>query len=69
MTRKSFEERVRELSAGQMKLETVFGAMLAARTSLLMEYTKLHKSMLAIVRDDDVCRRMMSAPGVGEAAS
>jgi len=65
VTRKIFEERARELNAGQVMLETVVGAMLAARTTLQTEYTKLHKSMLAIVRDDDVCRRMMTAPGVG----
>jgi transposase len=65
VTRKSFEERARELNAGQVMLETVVGAMLAARTTLQTEYTKLHKSMLAVVHDDDLCRRMMTAPGVG----
>src|SRR5260370_135238 len=25
----------------------------------------LHRSLLAIVRDDDVCRRLMTVPGVG----
>ena len=65
VTRKIFEERARELNAGQVMLETVVGAMLAARTTLQTEYTKLHKSMSAIVRDDDVCRRLMTAPGVG----
>ena len=36
-----------------------------ARAQLQTEYTKLHKKMLAIVRDDGVCRRLMTAPGVG----
>jgi transposase len=46
-------------------LETVVGAMLAARVALETEYGKLHKTMLAIVHDDNVCRRLMSVPGVG----
>jgi hypothetical protein len=37
VTRKSLEQRARELSAGQVMLETVVGAMLAARTTLQTE--------------------------------
>ena len=29
------------------------------------EYEKLHKAVLAIVREDAVCRRLMTVPGVG----
>jgi transposase len=65
VTRKSFEPRIRELSAGQAMLEQVCAAMLAARSALQAEYGKLQKEMLAIVRRDDVCRRLMTAPGVG----
>ena len=46
-------------------LETVIGAMLAAREGLLAEFMRLHRRMLAIVRADAVCRRLMTAPGVG----
>jgi transposase len=28
-----------------------------------------HRRLLAIVRDDEVCRRLMTVPGVGETAS
>lgn len=65
VTRKSFEPRVRELCAGQTMLEQVGSAMLAARSTLQAEYSKLHKEMLMIVRKDEVCRRLMTAPGVG----
>src|SRR6201993_3114549 len=65
VTRRNFEERARELSAGQTMLETVVGAMLMARAALQTEYAKLHKTMLAIVHDDKICRRLMSVPGVG----
>src|SRR3954470_24438243 len=30
-----------------------------------VEFGKLHRAMLAIVRGDAVCRRLMTAPGVG----
>lgn len=65
VTRKTFEPRVRELCAGQTMLENICAAMLAARSSLQAEYGKLHKEMLAIVRQDDVCRRLMTTPSVG----
>lgn len=65
VTRKVFDARVRELCAGQAMLEQIAEAMLAARAALRTEYSKLHKAMLAIVRADAVCRRLMTAPGVG----
>src|SRR5215831_15012649 len=40
-------------------------AMLSARATLQAEYEKLHKAVLAIVREDAVCRRLMTVPGVG----
>ena len=65
VTRKSFEARVRKLCAGQSVLEQICAAMLAARSALQAEYTRLHKAMLAIVRKDAICRRLMTTPGVG----
>lgn len=65
VTRKNFEARVRELCAGQAMLEQIAEAMLAARSGLQVEYTMLHKAMLSIVRKDEVCRRLMTTPGVG----
>ena len=43
--------------------------MLRARQALRAEYATLHRDLLRIVRTDDVCRRLMTVPGVGEAAS
>src|SRR6202161_2941419 len=65
VTRKTFEARIRELVTGQPTLERIAGAMLSARASLEVEYEKLHKAVLAIVREDAVCRRLMTVPGVG----
>jgi transposase len=65
VSRGRFEMRVRELAAGQPILETVIGAMLAARTALETEFKRLHRALLGIVRADPVCRQLMSVPGVG----
>jgi transposase len=62
VTRKGFETRIRELAAGQATLERIAGAMLSARAALKAEYEKLHKAVLAIVREDSVCRRLMTVP-------
>jgi transposase len=60
-----FAARVRELAAGQPMLERVVEPMLRARDALRTEYLALHRAVLAIVREDAVCRRLMSVPGVG----
>src|SRR4051794_13255220 len=74
-----FAARVNELVAGHEMLEAVtgamlrareglravIGAMLRAREGLRAEFARLHRRMLAIVRDDTVCRRLMTVPGVG----
>src|SRR5262249_37747180 len=52
VTRKGFDARVRELVTGQPTLERIAGAMLSARVALKAEYEKLHKTVLAIVRDE-----------------
>jgi transposase len=65
VTRKGFEARVRELSTGQAMLERITTAMLEARAALSREFEQLHREMLRIVREDEICRRLMTIPGVG----
>jgi len=65
VSRGRFAARAEELAAGHEMLGTVIGAMLQARDGLRAEFVRLHRRMLAIVRDDAVCRRLMTAPGVG----
>ena len=60
-----FAARVEELMAGHTMLEQIMSSMLAAREALRAEYNRLHRAMLAIVRKDAVCRRLMTAQGVG----
>ncbi len=63
--RSRFAERVRELVAGHAMLERLSEPMLRARQTLRTEYGRLHREMLAIVKPDAVCRRLMTVPGVG----
>ena len=65
VTRKGFEARIRELVTGHATLERIAEAMLSARAALKAEYEKLHQAVLAIVREDAVCRRLMTVPSVG----
>jgi transposase len=65
ISRGRFETRVRELADGHAMLEAVIGATLQARTALWTEFMHLHREMLKIARADHVCRRLMSAPGLG----
>jgi transposase len=60
-----FAARIRELIDGHTTLQTVIGAMLTAREGLQTEFLRLHRQMLRIVRNDTVCRQLMTAPGVG----
>jgi transposase len=60
-----FEARIRELVAGQAGLEGVVGPLLRARAALRTEYGSLHGALLKAVREDEVCRRLMTIPGVG----
>ena len=65
VTRNTFEGRIRDLVTGQAMLKQIAEAMLAARTALLTQFNKLHKAILKIARDDEVCRRLMTTPSVG----
>jgi transposase len=60
-----FAARIRELVAGHAMREAVAEPMLRARDALRAEFNRLHRQMLAIVRADDLCRRLMTVPGVG----
>jgi transposase len=65
VTKNTFEQRIRDLVAGQPTLERVMEPMLRARNALRAEYASLHRDVLRMVRTDDTCRRLMTVPGVG----
>ena len=60
-----FEARIRELVADLPDMALLVEPLLIVRRVLRDQLAILHRSWLAIVRDDEVCRRLMSIPGVG----
>jgi transposase len=60
-----FEERVRELVADHTVVAAIVGPLLEARAVLRVQFAKLHRMLLDLVQNDPICRRLMSAPGVG----
>ncbi|MER9972123.1 IS110 family transposase, partial [Mesorhizobium sp. M0060] len=60
-----FEQRIHELVEGMPDLAEIVEPLLDARGKLRQRFATLHRKILAIVRDDEVCRRLMTTPGVG----
>ena len=60
-----FEARIRELVEGLPRLAAIAEPLLTIRRVMRQEFTRLHKMLLDVVRHDPVCRRLMTAPGVG----
>ena len=60
-----FETRIRELVANLPDLAALVEPLLIVRQVVREQLGSLHRRVLAIVRDDDVCRRLMTIPGVG----
>ncbi len=60
-----FEIRIKELVENQPDLAELVEPLLVVRRVLREQFVILHRRLLAIVRDDEVCRRLMTTPGVG----
>ena len=60
-----FETRVKELVENLPDLAGLVEPLLLVRQVLREQIGVLHRRLLAIVRDDEVCRRLMTVPGVG----
>src|SRR5213075_3494444 len=64
-----FEARITELVENRSDLAVLVEPMLIVRRVLREQIVILHRRLLAIVRDDEVCRRLMTVPGVGPVVS
>ena len=60
-----FEARIKELVENLPDLAVLVEPLLIVRRVLREQIVILHRRLLAIVRDDEVCRRLMTTPGVG----
>jgi len=64
-TRGHFADVIRGVIADDPLLQAMIEPMLEVRASMWMQYTKLHRLVIRVVRADEVCRRFMAIPGVG----
>ena len=60
-----FEARIKELVESHPDLAVLVEPLLVVRRVLREQLAVLHRRVLAIVRDDEVCRRLMTVPNVG----
>lgn len=63
--RAAFAGRVRELADGDLLVMALVEPLLAILATMLEQLARLTKQVLDIVRKEEVCRRLMSVPGVG----
>ena len=63
--RAAFAGRVRELTEGDARVTTLVEPLLAILATMLDQLAHLTKQVQDIVRQEAVCRRLMSVPGVG----
>ena len=60
-----FEARVLELTEGSARLRVYVEALLRSRKAAMKELANLHRELLRVTRNDQLCRRFMTIPGVG----
>jgi transposase len=60
-----FEARIKELVKNLPDLAVLVEPLLIVRRTLREQLGILHRRVLAIVRNDEVCRRLMTVPSVG----
>lgn len=65
VSRSAFAGRVRELAGNAPEVMALVEPLLAVLATLRKEFAGLTKQVLDIVRKEQVCKRLMSAPGVG----
>lgn len=61
----AFERLARELVSDRPRFAALVEPMLIARAALREQCAVLHKMMLRAAKANDVCRRLMTIPGVG----
>ncbi|QND62165.1 IS110 family transposase [Mesorhizobium huakuii] len=64
-SRTAFASRVRELAGTDPVVMPLVEPLLTILATMLGEFARLTKQVLGLVRQEEVCRRLMSVPGVG----
>ena len=60
-----FDARIKELVENGVDLAARVEPLLVVHRVLREQINILHRRVLAVARDDEVCRRLMTVPGVG----
>ncbi|MDR6830799.1 transposase [Bosea sp. BE271] len=63
--RRTFSERVGELTADMPRVASILNVLLQAHAAMLLSLDRLNRMVLEIAREHAVCRRLMTVPGVG----
>src|SRR4051812_46656111 len=63
--RTAFAQRVRELAGDNQAVMPIIEPLLTILETMLAELARLTKQVLALARNEEVCRRLMTVPGVG----
>ena len=69
VTARDFEARVRALVDGIPNLELCMAALLRGRAEMQAQLAALHRAVLRVTANDELCRRFMTIPGVGPVTS
>lgn len=64
-SRTAFAGRVRELAGEDPDVMPLIEPLLAILATMLEQLSRLTKQVLDIAREEEICRRLMSVPGVG----
>jgi len=62
---RGYEERVHACASRDPFLASMLEPLVVARTSVAEQADSLHRRALALASSDPVCRRLMTAPGIG----
>lgn len=62
---RGFDARVRDLVDGHPRLTLCIGALPDGRAAMMARMTILHRALLKVTANDELCRRFMTIPGVG----
>src|SRR3954464_6226843 len=63
--RAAFAQRVRELAGDDQAVMPIIEPLLTILETMLAELARLTKQVLALTRNEEICRRLMTVPGVG----
>lgn len=63
--RSAFADKARDMASGDGQVMALIEPLLCVLTTMLREFDRLTKRVLKIVKGEETCRRLMTAPGVG----